>query len=149
MKMVMVQVIISLILCTLGVDDIKHCQKLNKYWLDRAMQAKILAAQARQCLQRVKECHNQIDDARKQRESSIRSLFLPTEEEASIDLDGTTSNTEGQDYFGEFAQESNPDIGILEAVGDETSCHDESDFLDHTLKIRVVCTHSDTESQKS
>ena len=77
-----------------GVDDIKHCQRLNKYWLDRAMQAKILAAQARQRLQRVKECHNQIDDARKQRESSIRSLFLPTEEEASIDLDGTTSNTD-------------------------------------------------------
>ena len=41
-----------------GVDDIKHCQRLNKYWLDRAMQAKILASQARQRLQRVKECHN-------------------------------------------------------------------------------------------
>ena len=62
-------------------------------------------------------------------------------------MDGTTSNTEGQDYFGEFAQESNLDIGISEALGDETSCHDELDFLDHTLEIRVVCTHSDTESQ--
>ena len=40
-----------------GVDDIKHCQRLNKYWLNRAMQAKIFAAQARQRLQRVKECH--------------------------------------------------------------------------------------------
>ena len=85
-----------------GVDNIKYCQRLNKYWLDRAMQAKILAAQARQHLQRVKEYHNQIDDARKQRESCIRSLFLSREEEASIDLDGTINNIEGQDYFLEF-----------------------------------------------
>lgn len=62
-----------------GAAGIKHCQKLNEDWLHRA-------AQARHHLQKDKERRNRLDDTRIQRESSIRSLFLPREEKDSEDI---------------------------------------------------------------
>lgn len=67
------------------LEDVKKAQETCNGWSHRAKKAKMLAAQARQHLQEVKERCNQLDNARRQRESYIRSLFLPREESEDVE----------------------------------------------------------------
>lgn len=62
------------------MEDVKRTQGLCDGWSLRAKKSKLLAAQERQHLHEVKERCKQPDNARRQIESYIRSLFLPWEE---------------------------------------------------------------------